>query len=153
MKPKTIQSAAFRRNTLTVIAVMLFGLIVVGEITLAISIPWYLQSENAMALEVRRLNFRSSFDHVRNTVRGAKRISDTAQAELQLAGWAMDSLAPYLREHAGKLDSEELEQLQNTVNVLLHIANKAAVNHPASRAQKLDTGIYVNSIIPREKSK
>ena len=49
--------------------------------------------------------------------------------------------------------SEELEQLQNTVNVLLHIANKAAGNHPASRAQELDTGIYVNSIIPREKSK
>ena len=52
-KKEQIQSAAFKRNTLTVIAVILFGMIVLSEIALAISIPWYLQRASAISIPTR----------------------------------------------------------------------------------------------------
>jgi hypothetical protein len=58
-------SAKFKRDYVAASAVVIFIAIVLAEIALAISIPAYLKRENAMALEVRRLQLLDSFDGAR----------------------------------------------------------------------------------------
>lgn len=148
-KKQEIQSAAFKRNTLTIAAVVMFGLIVLAEITLAVSIPWYLQREDTMALQVQRLNLRSSFDSARDQAKASSR-DEIKQAELRIVRWSLDGMADYLRENAVKLDAEELKSMQDTVNSMLQITTRLRKGRAYSREQRLDTSFYINSLIPRE---
>ena len=106
-KTKQIRSANFKRNTLTVAAVILFGLIVLSEIALAISIPWYLTGENAMAREVLQINLRDSFDRSRRIANESKIKDEIKQTEMRLVRWSLDSMADYLRQHTENLNTEE----------------------------------------------
>lgn len=150
-KKEKIQSAAFRRNTLTVVAVVLFGLIVLSEIFLAVSIPWYLQQENTMAQEVLRINLRSSYDTARTVSGRFSSRDEVRQAEMRLVRWGLDSMADYLRLHAENLNTEELKQIQAVISSMLHTANRIRSVSAFSVEQKLDTSIYLNSLIPAEK--
>lgn len=150
-KKEKIQSAAFRRNTLTVAAVVLFGLIVLSEIFLAVSIPWYLQQEDTMALEVLRINLRSSYDTARNVSGRFDSRNEVKQAEMRLIRWGLDSMADYLRLHTDHLNADELKQVQGIIKSMLQTANKIKSGSAYSAEQKLDTSIYLNSLIPAEK--
>ena len=59
-------SAKFKRDYVAALAVVIFFAIVLAEIVLAVSIPAYLQREDAMALQARRLQLLESFDAARN---------------------------------------------------------------------------------------
>ena len=150
-KKEQIQSAAFKRNTLTVVAVILFGMIVLSEIALAISIPWYLQRENTMAEEVLRLSLRSTYDSARGVSGSRKGRDEVRLAELSLTRWALDSMADYLREYASRLNKEELKNIQTVVSGLDKIARRLQESS-YSREQRLDTAFYINSLIPEESS-
>ena len=148
-KKEQIQSAAFKRNTLTVIAVILFGMIVLSEIALAISIPWYLQRENTMAEEVLRLSLRSTYDSARGVSASRKGRDEVRLAELSLTRWALDSMADYLREHSSRLNKEELKKIQEVV-VQMDKAARRLQKRSYSQEQRLDTAFYINSLIPEE---
>ena len=146
-KTKRIQSANFKRNTLTAVAVILFGLIVISEVALAISIPWYLTRENTMAREVLQINLRSSFDHARRFSAKSKSKSEVRQAEMRLVKWSLDSMTDYLRTYADKLNKEELKNIQGTVQSLVQIANRINSPKSYSEEQYLDTGLYIDSLL------
>ena len=148
-KIKRIQSANFKRNTLTVAAVILFGLIVISEVALAISIPWYLTRENTMAREVLQINLRDSFDHARRLSAKSKSKSEVRQAEMRLVKWSLDSMTDYLRTYAAKLNKEELKNIQGTVQSLVQIANRINSPKSYSEEQYLDTGLYIDSLLHR----
>ena len=150
-KKKIIQSAAFKRNTLTIVAITLFGLIVLSEIALAVSIPWYLQREDTMALEVIRLDLRSSFDHARDAA-GALGRNEVKNAELRLIRWSLDGMADYLRLYATSLSAEELKSLHATVQNMLQTATKIR-KKSISGELRLDTSFYINSLVPPETEK
>ena len=65
MAQQITYSAKIKRDYVAASAVVIFIAIVLAEIALAISIPAYLKRENAMALEVRRLQLLDSFDGAR----------------------------------------------------------------------------------------
>lgn len=148
-KTKRIQSANFKRNTLTAVAVILFGLIVISEVALAISIPWYLTRENTMAREVLQINLRDSFDHARRLSAKSKSKSEVRQAEMRLVKWSLDSMTDYLRTYAAKLNKEELKNIQGTVQSLVQIANRINSPKSYSEEQYLDTGLYIDSLLHR----
>ena len=152
-KTKQIRSANFKRNTLTVAAVILFGLIVLSEIALAISIPWYLTSENAMAREVLQINLRDSFDNARRISNETKIKDEIKQTEMRLVRWSLDSMADYLREHTENLNTEELKHIQEIVTSLTQTANRIRSRRSYSEERRLDTGLYVNSLLRKEKRK
>lgn len=152
-KNKQIRSANFKRNTLTVAAVILFGLIVTSEIALAISIPWYLTSENAMAREVLQINLRDSFDRARRLSNESKIKDEIKQTEMRLVRWSLDSMADYLRQHTANLNTEELKHIQGVITSLTQIANRIHSRRSYSVERRLDTGLYVNSLLNKEKSK
>lgn len=152
-KTKQIRSANFKRNTLTVAAVILFGLIVLSEIALAISIPWYLTSENAMAREVLQIKLRDSFDNARRISNETKIKDEIKQTEMRLVRWSLDSMADYLREHTENLNTEELKHIQEIVTSLTQTANRIRSRRSYSEERRLDTGLYVNSLLRKEKRK
>ena len=151
-KTKQIRSANFKRNTLTVAAVFLFGLIVISEIALAISIPWYLTGENAMAREVLQINLRDSFDRARRLSNESKIKDEVKQTEMRLVHWSLDSMADYLRQHTENLNMEELKHIQGVITSLTQIANRIHSRHSYSMERRLDTGLYVNSLLRKEKT-
>ena len=151
-KTKQIRSANFKRNTLTVAAVILFGLIVLSEIALAISIPWCLTGENAMAREVLQINLRDSFDRSRRIANESKIKDEIKQTEMRLVRWSLDSMADYLRQHTENLNTEELKHIQGVVTTLTQIANRIHSRRSYSEERRLDTGLYVNSLLNKEKA-
>ena len=144
-------SARFRRDYVAALAVVIFIAIVIAEIALAISIPAYLKRENAMALEVRRLQLLESFDQARNISNRLKvKGGETAELEARLVAWGLNSLAPYLRAHAGSLSGEEISELQNTVTEFTRIMARLRDSGSYCVEQSLDTGSYIDSRIPQE---
>ena len=150
-KAKKIQSANFKRNTLTVAAVILFGLIVISEIALAISIPWYLTRENTMARDVLRINLRESFDRARRLSAEGRIKNEVKQTEMRLVRWSLDSMADYLRNHAENLNEEDLKHIQGIVTSLTQITNRINSRRTYSEERRLDTGLYVNSLLRKER--
>ena len=150
---KVIQSAHFKRNTLTALAVVLFCAIILSEIFLAVSIPWYLRREDMMALEVLRLKMRNSFDAARNMSGTYRGRDEVKEAEIRLIRWALDSMADYLRENISSLDAAELKSIQEKIDTLHKIASALQRGENRSREQKLDTSLYLSSLLAPEKGK
>jgi hypothetical protein len=146
-------SAKFKRDYVAALAVVIFFAIVLAEIALAVSIPAYLKCENTMALEVRRLKLLESFDRARGLSEKVKvQGGETAELELRLVKWGLNTLAPYLREYAGELSGKELAGLQETVTGLTRVVSRlGSKQEPYCREQTLDTAIYLDSLIPSEK--
>ena len=150
---KVIQSAHFKRNTLTAFAVVLFCAIILSEIFLAVSIPWYLRREDTMALEVLRLKMRDTFDAARNSTGSYRGRDEVKEAEMRLLRWALDSMADYLRENISRLDAAELRSVQEKIDTLYKTAQELSRGKNRSREQKLDTSLYLNSLLAQEKGK
>ena len=151
MNRKLSLSANFKRDYVAASAIVIFSLIVAAELTLAVAIPTYLHRENAMAIEVRRLKLLESFDSARRTCNSLKPKAPAADMELQLVTWSLDRLAVYLREESRNLDSDEIARLQEAVNDSWTVLNLIRRGKSFSKETTLDTGIYVNSLIPKNK--
>ncbi len=149
MKKISLQSANFKRDYVAASAVTMFLFIVLAELALAVAIPAYLYRENSMALQVRRLRLLDSFDSARNRCATLKPRNTAAELELRLVSWNLDRLAAYLRTESGKLSSDEIARLQDSVNDSWVVLNKLGKGGSYSEEAVLDTGIYVNSLIPR----
>ena len=153
MKRQVLQSANFKRDYVAASAILIFILIVVSELTLAVAIPSYLYRENAMALQVRRLQLFESFDAARRRCNAAKPKDTSAKMELKLVEWNLDLLARYLREERNNLSSDEIALLQNYVNDSLAILRKLSSGGSFSNETKFDTATYVESLIPKRGGK
>ena len=153
MAEKIIQSAHFKRNTLTGLAVALFCAIILSEIFLAVSIPWYLRREDTMALEVLRINMRSSFDDARGRSAAYRGRDEVRESEMRLLRWALDSMADYLRDNIAYLDAQELKSLQGKIDAIRKITEELHRGKAYSQEQKLDTSLYLNSLLVQEMKK
>ena len=146
MAQQITYSAKFKRDYVAASAVVIFIAIVLAEIALAISIPAYLKRENAMALEVRRLQLLDSFDGARGMSEKLKpKGGETAELEARLVAWGLNSLAPYLREH-----SDEIAGLQASVTEFTRIMTRLRDQGGFCREQTLDTAIYLEPLLPEE---
>ena len=145
-------SAKFKRDYVAALAVVIFFAIVLAEIVLAVSIPAYLQREDAMALQARRLHLLESFDAARNLGNSLKPNGETAELEARLVMWNLNLLATYLRENSADLTGEEIASLQKDVRAFTGILARIQSGETLCRERKLDTSFYVNSLItPVEK--
>ena len=141
-------SANFKRDYVAATAIVLFFLIVIGEVVLAISIPAYLSRESAMAFEVRRIKLLSAFDNARNTASRRIPSDPTAAAEMKLLGWELDNLAMYLRANRTRIDSDEVAALQKALDEIRALLGQLQRNRPFSQEYRLDTRVYLDAMIP-----
>lgn len=152
-KPDIIQSADFKRDYVAYFAVISFFVIFVGELILAVSIPAFLNRSSSMAREVRRIKLMESFDSVRGLLRSAKPGNDNAVLEKNLITWELDKLANYMRNNQKELSSDEVAQVQKLIDEIGGLAGHLKQGKAFSKAIRLDTGVYVKSILKqREKN-
>lgn len=149
MEKKNLQSANFKSDYVAASAIVIFFLIVVSELALAVAIPSYLHRENAMAVQVRRLKLLESFDGARAKAARINPRGTAAEMELRLVSWNLDRLAAYLRSESPELTSDEIAALQNAINDCWTVLNRIERGGAYSSEASLDTGIYVNSLIPK----
>jgi len=115
---QVIFSAKFKRDYVAYLAVVIFFVIVVAEIVLAVSIPWYLKREDSLAFEVRKLKMLESFDSARNFAAKINTNDELAQFELKLVNYNLNHLAIFLRAYGKNISSEEVDSVSTTVSGL-----------------------------------
>ena len=146
-------SAKFKRDYVAMLAVAIFFAIIFCEGALAVSIPAYLHKENAMALEVRRLQLLESFDGARSLANNVKPAQEAAELEARLLRWDLNLLANYLRTEAPKLTSSEISELQATVRDITYFLARLREGRSFCSERKLDTSIYMDSLLEASAAK
>ncbi len=150
MSLKLAYSARFKRDYVAAAAVVIFFAIVLAELALAVSIPSYLKRENAMALQVRRLQLRTTYDSARYFADHVKiKGGETSEMELRLVRWGLDALAPYLREYSGDLTSDEIGELDTAIKEMQRVMVRLRDKGAYSVERTLDTSVYVDSILKK----
>lgn len=146
-------SAEFKRDYIQGLALFSFFFILVAEVSLAISIPWYLGRENAMASEVARLNLFSEFDGLRYRVNAGIKNSKSLlyTAELKVAKWDLDKMADHLRANQKQLSDEEIAEMRKRVRSMYGSIARSQGSGSISRENVLTTAKFVDSVIPKEK--
>lgn len=147
MNLKSKYTAKFKSDYVAVSAIVLFFLIIISELTLAVSLPLFMKQENVMAVSVRRLHLLETFDKTRKLSRKLTSKDDTVQAEAALLTWNLNRMADYLRDYAKYLSSEDLAVLQKQLNEmnasLTHLQN----GKPFSQEYKLDYTPYLDRVM------
>ena len=151
-KPLTF-SAAFKRDYVAMSAVIIFLAIVAVEIVLAVSIPLYLERDDAMVLQEQRLTLLSSFDNLRSQISNINPVNANAELEKSLVAWEIDKLAIYLRQESDHLTGEEIRQLQQLVADTAAIVGTLRRKKSFSAENRLDTGKYVERVLNEVKAK
>ncbi len=150
MAREILLSAKFKRDYVATFAVAIFFVIVAAEVALAVSIPAYLERENAMALQMRRIRLRESFDGVRHQAGRAQAPGELGALEVKAVSVTLNQLADYLRLHSGDLSSDEIGQMQDELNRMSAILGRLNSGKPFCVEQKLDVSLYLDSFLPPE---
>ena len=150
MSKPILWSAKFKRDYVAFSAVVIFCLIVLAEIALAVSIPAYLERENAMALQVRRLRMLESFDGARYFLEHTKNNEEKAVMELRLISWNFNLLSVYLRENSGKMTGDEISEVTASIRELDTLARKIDSQGAVCEEYKLDPTFYLNALVPEQ---
>ena len=142
-------SARFKRDYVAYMAIVIFFLIVISEVTLAVSLPLYMYKSSGMADYIRKQQLLQSFDIARNEIKGLNSKDASVQAEVRLISWTFDSMADYLRDHAKELSPEDVITLQKQLNEMRAAMTQLRRNKPFSKEYKLDCGPYIQRIIKK----
>ena len=146
-------TAKYRRNYVAFLAVFLFVFIIAGEITLATAIPVAMRNENLMAEEASRNDLLLLFDKTRalcNSITGKNtrgQEDNLISMEKQLLSDVLDRFARYMREEGDRMTPQEVIQVKKAVSELYKVASGLAKGESYSRENRLDTSVYINSIL------
>ena len=140
-------TANFKRDYVAWSAIALFLLLVVSEITLAVSLPLYMKKESAMAVSVRRLTLLESFDATRRTARSLNVKDETAKAEVALLRWNLDRMAEYLRLYSKYISANDIATLQQQLNEMNASLTQLQKGVPFSTEYKLDYTPYLERVM------
>ena len=147
MAKKIKYSANFKRNYMAVFALTLFCLMVATELVLALSIPTFIQKEDAFADEIRKRELIMLFDQARNECKNIPENNETIRMEKKLLEDTLDYLAAYLRNEADRLTPEDVEQLEPLVIQLHRIAARLKSGKTYSQESRLDSSAFINNLI------
>ena len=142
-KEKLIQSANFKRDYITALAVGLFILIFISEICVAISIPLIINYTSIYADHGTRQRMVSSFDTLRaNCISKSSVHSSQINMEKQLIRADLDMLSSHLREYNRTMpmsDVEDvIEKIQNYNTVVSRLNAPDAQPFCKNESLKLD---------------
>ena len=146
----TKECVKFKKDYVAYISFAAFVLIVIGEVVLAVSIPLYLNRSTAMAHEVRRIKLMNSFDNVRSQARRIKCVNSNAELERNLVVWELNKLANYMRDNVEFLASDEIAELQRIVDESGAILTELEQQKSFSKAETLDTAVFVDAVMNRK---
>jgi hypothetical protein len=149
MAEKLQYSANFKRNYVAMFAFMLFFLMIIGELVITISIPRFVNRENAFADQIRKRELLLRFDAARNICRSIPEKDENIKLEKKLLSDTLDYLAIYLRRESDRLTPQDVNELDPLVTELFKIASKLKEGESFSQESKLDPSNYISHTISR----
>ena len=139
---RALQTANFKRDYVTVLAVVIFFLIVIGELALSISIPVYFVRSDLWAVQLARQSLHRDFDSLRQRSRRLEEkgtLKDSiAGDENQLVLWNLNMMAHYLRAHRDTMPPEQAAAIARDLMGFNRIHLRASKKQPYNRIEKLD---------------
>lgn len=144
-------SANFKRNYVAFFALVLFLAMILVELTIALSIPYFVQRENAYTQDILKREMMLRFDSARVLCFSIKEDNESVKMEKKLLVDTLDYLAIYLRREADNLTAEEVELLSPQIIELYKIAARLEKGKPYSRENTLNSATYLNSLLKKIK--
>ena len=143
---RSLFTAKFKRDYVAMAAVVIFFLIVVTEVTLAISIPSYFLRSDLWALQIARQRMLADFDGTRRACDSVK-ISDTdAEEENKLVLWNLNLMAHYLRTHRQQLPSGLVAELAADIRSFGQIAGRLKSGRAYNVPRQLDDTAFLRRL-------
>ena len=140
-KNTTIQSADFKKDYVTVLAVGLFVFIVLSELFVAVSIPITINHTALYAEHGVRQKVISEFDSLRSECsKKPANANPVTVLEKKLIRWDLDIISTHMREYSLDMPIEEIEAVGDDIMQYKNIV--AELNQPGAKpfckAQTLD---------------
>lgn len=151
MAQKLKYSANFKRNYVAFFAFVIFCIMIIFELILALSVPAFVQRENAYADEIKKRQMLLLFDVAQKTCRAIPEKDETIKLEKLLLTDTMDILAVYLRKESDRLTTDDVDKLDPLIKELHKIAAKLEKGIPYSSENKLDSAKYLDNLIKQRK--
>ena len=142
-KEKIIQSANFKRDYITTMAVGIFILMVACELFVAIGTPIAISHSTLYAEHGTRQKMVSSFDSLRSQCNQKTKVQNpVAVMEKGLIRWDLDLLSSHLREYNRSMPVEDVENviqdIQQYNTILLRLNKNEPVPYCQAQTLKLD---------------
>ena len=148
-KEKVMQSANFKKDYVTALAIGLFFLMVISELFVAVSIPVTINHTTLYAEEGLRQKMLSSFDALRKQCIAKNKTSNsTVTMEKQFIKYDLDLLSSHLREYNTDMPISEVEGVLEDIqkyNVIMMRLNADEPN-PFCKSENLDLSTIANRI-------
>ena len=117
-------TAKFKRDYVAFSAVLLFVLIVAGEIALAVSIPLYFVRSDMWNLQIARQKTLEKFDSARRICVRSKAESSDASEETGILLWTLNQSTAFLRTNINRLSMEKLNEINKDLDDILSMAGR-----------------------------
>lgn len=146
-------TANYRRNYVAALAVLLFFLIIAGEIFLAVAVPVVMRNEDLMSNEANRNDLLLLFDYTRNVCskisgKNAEGQDDAVLImEKQLLSDALDKFARYMREEGDQLSPQEVKEIEKILRELSKVAAQLSKGRRFSKENRINTAGYINNLL------
>ena len=138
-------SANFKRDYVAFAAVVLFFLIIAGEVFIAFFIPMYVSNGSALAVQENRQRMVDSFDWMRNSIYRSSFKNDAVREEVELIYWNLNMLADYLRDNVDTMTPDEIADMQKDMDDMNRIYGQLSGGVYFNRGKK----IQFNSALDR----
>ena len=149
MAGKLEYSADFKRNYMAFFAIFIFVLMISAELVIALSIPRFVNRENAFADQIRKREMLLRFDETRRNCSAIRENNSVLGMEKRLLSDTLDQLAIYLRRESDRLTPEDVNALYPLVTDLFKISARLKKSEPFSQENKLDSSFYLNNLLKK----
>lgn len=154
--PKIIQSANFKRDYITALAVSIFILMMASELFVAIGIPVAISHSTLYAEHGTRQKMVNSFDTLRNQCYFKNKVPNSiVTMEKLLIRWDLDLISSHLREYNRTMPLKDVENVISDIQQYNTVLKKLNAPEPVPYCQvkTLDFSKIVKRIESRIDSK
>ncbi len=143
---KSLFTAKFKRDYVAFSAVGIFVLIVLAEVTLAVSIPAYFVRSNLWELQIARQDLLSDFDNLRSQCNRFSGKTPALTEENGILLWNLNLMSNYLRENEKRLQREDIRSLKEDLRQMHQLHSRLRQGKAFNQIRSLNTGTAVGMI-------
>jgi len=146
---KQYYSTKRKRDVVTGVAILLFGILIVSQLYISIVFPLQLRHQQLLTAEMEKDEMYEQIDRIRSLVRSTRGKDYAQNGEIKLVEGVMDQFALHVREHGKEMTPEQVGDLRNVLSRYELIAmtwREKQTDNFHIRQGSLDTTPYANKI-------
>ncbi len=136
-----VESAKFRRDYITIFAVVFFFLIIIFELTVAVGVPMLVSSQKFLGEKTALSRMTNQFDRVRNTLDNISKSPEyrnEVRSEILVLLRPLNKLSYYLRDNLQQLSPHQVGLVAKAVEDARRHAFRTQLKKPISGVIELD---------------